>query len=220
MSALSIVFSGIVALSTVVYAILTWRLTSETRAMRKAQTDPHVSLTVQRLENHVGSMEIVVENLGPGPAKNVTFRPSEDLVLDSRTNSTLSQMGLFRHGVTYMSPGQRFRFFLVSTTDHPELLANEPVRIEIAYETVVGEKKVGEYFIDFRILEGMWALPEPDSRKIADSLTKISTEIHAMTSELPQLHVQAQTKAEHRQEEEEIGDERQRRRESAFGEEN
>jgi hypothetical protein len=185
--------------------------------MRKVQTDPHVSLTVQP-SDHVGSMDIIVENLGPGPAKNVRFSLSEDLVLDSRTNPTLSQMGLFRYGVTYLSPGQRFRFFLVSTIDHPELLAHEPVRIEIAYETVAGEKKVGEYFIDFRVLEGMWALSEPDSRKIAESLKKISTEVHAMTSGLSQLHVQTQTKAEHQQEREGIGNALQRRQESALGE--
>lgn len=129
---------------------------SETRAMRKAQTEPHVSFTVQPSESHVGIVEMIVENHGPGAAKNIGFALSEDLAIDENPSAALSQTGLFRHGVTYLSPRQRFRFFLVSTIDYPELLAKEPVRVEIAYETVAGEKKVGEYFIDFCVLEGMW----------------------------------------------------------------
>ena len=37
---LTIFFSGVVAASTVVYAVLTWKLVSETRKMREVQTEP------------------------------------------------------------------------------------------------------------------------------------------------------------------------------------
>ena len=37
--AVGVVSSGLVTLATLVYAVLTWRLVSETRRMRKAQTD-------------------------------------------------------------------------------------------------------------------------------------------------------------------------------------
>ena len=39
----NLLFSGIVAISTVVYAFLTWQLVSETRKMRKVQTEPSVA---------------------------------------------------------------------------------------------------------------------------------------------------------------------------------
>lgn len=38
--AFAVAFSAVVAITTVVYAILTWRLVSETRKMRVAQTEP------------------------------------------------------------------------------------------------------------------------------------------------------------------------------------
>jgi hypothetical protein len=44
---LLLVFSGVVALSTVVYAVLTWKLVAETRKMREAQTEPKVSVFVE-----------------------------------------------------------------------------------------------------------------------------------------------------------------------------
>lgn len=40
-----LVFSGNVAVSTFIYAVLTWRLVSETKRLRVAQTDPMVSVT-------------------------------------------------------------------------------------------------------------------------------------------------------------------------------
>lgn len=185
---LSIIFSGVVALSTVVYAILTWRLTSETRAMRKAQTEPHVSFAVHPSEASVGLMELVVENDGPGPALNVRFEAAEDLMLGPHREVPLSQMGLFRRGVSYMSPGQRYRFFFASTFDNPELITMEPVRVEVTYETALGEKRAGGAFIDFRALEGMYGPAIPDSKKIAKLLEALSADLQSIASGVRHLH--------------------------------
>ena len=51
---LTVIFSFIVAISTVVYAILTWKLTSETTKMREAQTTPNVLVTVEPEDFHEG----------------------------------------------------------------------------------------------------------------------------------------------------------------------
>ena len=40
---LIIAFTGVVALSTVAYALLTWRLVSETQKLRSARGDPQTS---------------------------------------------------------------------------------------------------------------------------------------------------------------------------------
>jgi hypothetical protein len=39
---MTLLFSGVVAVSTFFYAILTWKLVSETRKMREAQTEPKI----------------------------------------------------------------------------------------------------------------------------------------------------------------------------------
>ena len=64
---LIIAFSGVVAVSTVVYAVLTWRLVSETRSLRKAQTDPQLSVSVQSDRgDHGGLVDLVIMNHGGG----------------------------------------------------------------------------------------------------------------------------------------------------------
>lgn len=46
--ALSLVFAMVVAIATVFYAILTHRLVEETERMRLAQTEPSVSVRIER----------------------------------------------------------------------------------------------------------------------------------------------------------------------------
>ena len=45
--AITVIFTAVVAIATVVYAILTWKLVSETRMMREVQTEPKISAIIQ-----------------------------------------------------------------------------------------------------------------------------------------------------------------------------
>ena len=70
---LMVIFAGVVAASTVVYAVLTSRLVTETRRMREVQTEPRVSIRVE--VDHTGrpGYELTIRNEGQGAAKNVKF---------------------------------------------------------------------------------------------------------------------------------------------------
>ena len=52
--AIQVVFSGIVTLATLIYAVLTWKLVSETRRMRKAQTDAKVTVGIRLTNRQIG----------------------------------------------------------------------------------------------------------------------------------------------------------------------
>lgn len=43
--ALNVIFTGVVTIATAVYAVLTWKLVSETRQMREVQTEPKIEIT-------------------------------------------------------------------------------------------------------------------------------------------------------------------------------
>jgi len=49
----SLIFSALVAVSTMVYAVLTWKLVSETKKMREAQTEPKISVSIQPREEWI-----------------------------------------------------------------------------------------------------------------------------------------------------------------------
>ena len=62
--AFNVLFSLVVAASTVFYAILTRRLVRETERMRAAQTDPHVSVRLEPSVEWINFILLIVENLG------------------------------------------------------------------------------------------------------------------------------------------------------------
>lgn len=70
---LNVIFSGLVAISTVVYAVLTWQLVSETRKMREAQQEPKFLVTTQPREDSLDFVEMIVKNIGLEPAYEVKF---------------------------------------------------------------------------------------------------------------------------------------------------
>ena len=72
--ALSILFSAAVTVATVVYAILTWKLVTETRLLREAQTEPRIEITAQPFETAYNLLRLQVRNTGLGPAQRLRFR--------------------------------------------------------------------------------------------------------------------------------------------------
>lgn len=71
--ALTVLFTGVVTISTVVYSILTGKLVSETTKMRQVQTEPKIEVTIKSFDNAINIVRLHIRNIGLGPAINVTF---------------------------------------------------------------------------------------------------------------------------------------------------
>ena len=94
--AITVIFTAVVAIATGVYAILTWRLVSETRKMREAQTEPKVSAIIQPKEEWLNFIDLVVQNVGLGPAYNINFQVNPDFE-DIARRFKVSEIGFMRH---------------------------------------------------------------------------------------------------------------------------
>ena len=108
--AFAVIFSAVVAIATVVYAFLTWRLVSETRKMREAQTEPKVSVTIQPREERIKLIDMVIQNIGLGPAYNIKFEINPDF--ECMKGKFLSELGFMKNGLKYLAPNQKLQFFL------------------------------------------------------------------------------------------------------------
>ena len=71
--ALTVIFTGVVTIATIAYAVLTWSLVSETKKMREVQTEPRIEITLKPLNFAINIVRLHVRNIGLGPAKNVEF---------------------------------------------------------------------------------------------------------------------------------------------------
>ena len=198
------VFSGVVAGSTVVYAFLTWRLVSETRRMREVQTEPRVSVRIE--QNHTGQSgyELVVRNEGQGPAKNVRFVFKGDASYFRRSflrnaPPTVDQLPVIKDGLDYMETGQTFRFTLgIVSREEFDRAAQAPWTFCTKYENLYGRTKEDIYVVDFsQFRGGIFDTNWPE--KISKHLDFIQRDLHRLTEGYAKVQVVTQTREEFEQ---------------------
>jgi len=107
-----------VSIATAVYAILTWKLVSETRKMREVQTEPKIFVTIQPREEWINFIDLVIQNTGLGPAYNIKFEVNPDF--EYVKGKFLSELGFVKNGLKCLAPNQKLQFFLTSMIENPE----------------------------------------------------------------------------------------------------
>lgn len=196
--ALNVVFAAIVTTATVVYSILTWKLVTETRRMRKAQTDARVSISLSVSEKWVNLIDLVVRNEGVGPAFDIKFAVNvfNREEFDKKLLQTIDKLGFLQKGIPYLSPGQEVHSFLTSMTDNYEKKREAVIEVIIVYRTSSGDTATERYILDFSIFEGLRRLGTPPLHSIAASLEKIEKNIGNLSSGFNRLKVIAYTKSD------------------------
>lgn len=174
--AFDVIFSAIVAIATVVYAVLTWRLTSETRKMREAQTEPKLSVTIQPREEGINFIDMIIQNVGLGPAYNIKFEVNPDF--EYAKGKFLSELGFMKIGLRYLAPNQKLQFFLTNMNENFEEKTKKPFEIKLTYQNSIGKTYEDVYLIDFSQLIGLCQLGEPPLYNMAKNIEKIQKDIH------------------------------------------
>ena len=191
--AFAVIFSAVVAIATVVYAILTWRLVSETRKMREAQTEPKVSVTIQPREEWIKLIDMVIQNIGLGPAYNIKFEINPDF--EYMKGKFLSELGFMKNGLKYLAPNQKLQFFLTSMIENFEEKTKKSFEIRVTYQNSIGKTYKDVYTIDFSQLIGLSQLgEEPPLYKIAKNVEEIKKDIHHLSTGFHKIKVIRYTK--------------------------
>jgi hypothetical protein len=193
---LTIIFSALVSIATVVYAILTWRLVSETRKMREAQTEPKIFVYIQgRLANVI---EMVIQNTGSGPAYGISFEINPDFEYEE--GKFLSELSLMKEGLSHFAPGQKLKFLLTFLLENLEEKIKNPFRICVIYKNSIGKIYKDVYLIDFSPLIGLGSI-RPPLRGISENIERIKNDIHHLATRFHKMEVIIQTKKEFEEEE-------------------
>lgn len=133
--AFAVMFSAVVAIATIVYAILTWKLVSETTKMREAQTEPKVSVTIHPREEWINFIDMVIQNIGLGPAYDIKFKINPDF--EYAKGRFLSELGFMKNGLRYLAPNQKLQFFLTSMIENFEEKTKKLFEIRVTYQNSV-----------------------------------------------------------------------------------
>jgi len=209
--ALQAVFSGLVMAATVVYALLTWRLASETRQMRRLQVQPEISVTIQPQEENMNFVDMVIENIGLGPAYDLRLETDSDL----RWRGTkLVDMGVFQQGIRFFAPRQRLDFFLVNVADDFDKLMSTTVRVKAIFRDQRGERYTRDFALKFSEFQGLRRVGTPPLTRLARSLEQLRNDLYRSATGLQAIRVQIERRP--LPDEEEV-DERERGTEAKDG---
>jgi len=179
-SLVTVMFTAVVAIATVAYALLTYTLVKETIRLREAETEPQISLHAERDRETPELLHLVLSNMGKGPAYSVqtTFDADAALVqiMREQINFDLNEVS-FLKGLRYVVPGQEFRT-LLSTV---KMLSPEPplpaLRFEVTYSNRRGHEYSEQFLLDPLEFKGQgW----PGGSRLADAIKGVQAELREL----------------------------------------
>ncbi|MCK4680422.1 hypothetical protein KAT82_04810 [bacterium] len=179
---LMVVFSAVVAGSTVAYALLTRNLVRETALLRRAQTEPQVSVYLTPGQRWLHMLELVVRNSGQGGARDIRCAISaSDANLEAH-NVHVDCLRLLEH-ILYLAPGEEIRSFFGDASNFLEEPPLEEFSIAVEYNTEMGELRQREFRIRPIQYGGVARLGELPEHEVAKSLVSLSKDLHSLVSE-------------------------------------
>lgn len=202
--ALTVLFTAVVTISTVVYSILTGKLVSETTKMRQVQTEPKIEITIEPFDFAINIVRLHVRNIGIGPAMNVTFNMK--IISGGQIAQTLidefTKANFLKIGLKYFGPGQeRYSHYTQLTQQYNEKIESVLV-VETSYQSTTGVNYIEQSIIDMSELKGAYQLGTPNLYSIAKSLEKIQQDISNIVSGHKKISAQIYTEEDRQKEKE------------------
>lgn len=156
----TLIFSGIVALSTIAYVILTWKLARETRLSREFNLESHISAYLEVTETTPGIVMLIIKNIGKGIAKNVSFQVSKDI--DYPESFSLSDISIFNDGITFFPPDYKFKFILTDIKGHKDR-QNDSLTFKITYSDAIKKNRSQWFTLKFSEIKDQGKLTPPET---------------------------------------------------------
>jgi len=203
--ALTVLFTAVVAISTIAYAIVTWSLVSETKRMREVQTEPKIEITLKPLDFAINIVRLHVRNIGLGPARNVKFTSSVASGGEGAENlvKEFNKANFLKAGLKYFGPGHEFDSGYTQITKDFDTKIASVITYDIEYESVTGKRYSDQITIDVAELKGMNQLGTPNLYAIAQSIKEIQKEFSHVVSDFKKIHADVYTAEDRNREEEE-----------------
>jgi hypothetical protein len=177
---ITVIFTAVVALSTVFYALLTAALVIETKKIREVQTEPLIEIVIEPLEEAINIIRLRIKNIGLGSARKVSFMSSVLQGGESAQKllSEFTDANFFKKGLTYLGPNQQVYSKCTQMAENVEQKIKSILQFDIRYESITGKPYNETSVIDLSEMKGMSQLGTPNLYSIAKSLKKIQKDIN------------------------------------------
>lgn len=204
--ALNVIFTGVVTVATAVYAVLTWRLVTETRLMREVQTEPKLSVSLRSIDEAIHIVRLHFRNIGQGPALNVKFTPRIEVGTEISASllEEFTKPNFFKTGLSYFGPGQERISMYTQLHENHEAKLSTVLAFDVEYVSLTGKKYKDTLVVDLSEYKGTHQLGKPHLYAIALSLEKLQKDVERLAGGSKRLKTdvysnedRAQERAEH-----------------------
>lgn len=182
--ALTVVFAFIVAIATIVYAKLTKSLVSETKKLRKAQTEPNVCAYVQIMPGMYPYSAFVIENIGMGPAHNVSFYFESDYTVFDK--ESVSEQDVFKQGINYLAPNQKVIPFLFAG-ETKKRTSQPPLNMTIDFKNSIGDDFKSSFTIVMDRNIGISEVEGRDTKKMEHEIRDLKNSVNALSNAIKKI---------------------------------
>ena len=165
---------AILALTTIIYALITSRMLYETKKMRLSQTEPDVFITVQPPEYLGNATYLVIQNIGLGAAYDLRFKVEPDVQVRSGRN--LSDITFMKHGFRYLAPKQKLECYIAGPMEEAQQKENILHEITV-YQNKNKKSYEATFVLDFTNYFGVMRVEASPFDGIADKLDAINRSI-------------------------------------------
>ncbi len=203
-----IAFAAVVSAGSALVSIrLTWRLSEDNRALRKAGTEPEVVayLGIDRRSAYL--VYLVLENVGQGPAVDVEYLADADPQDFAAHNVRKVPARTQRKIASVLPQGESRQRFMEGSTSllgSDEKPALEPFRVKVSYSNLRGVPMgPKEYLLDVAELGDVVEVVPSDER-LANSVEKIQGQLGQFAMGSGRLHVETITTEERESRDEEL----------------
>lgn len=177
--AFTVIFTGVVTISTVIYAVLTAKLVSETQRMRQAQTEPKLEVTLKSSEHWISLLRLHMKNIGLGPAYDIAFKVYTETDSDGARAiiTDVTKANLFTSGVKYIGPGRVIITGYTQMTKMYEQKIESVICFDITYKDCNQKEFKEKFRIDLSEFKGLTQIGTPPLYAIVESIQKLEKSI-------------------------------------------
>lgn len=161
MTIIALIFSGVVAICTIVYSYLTNRLVKETKLSREFHLEAYMIAYLVNSETSPDIVSLIVRNIGNGIARNLSLKIIKDI--EYPNCNKLNEFGIFNKKLDFFPPNYENKYFLMSLSENYDEKSNDFIEFEITYDDAITKNKKQSFKLEFKDIQGIGKLTPPET---------------------------------------------------------
>lgn len=184
---IQVIFAGVVAIATSVYAILTAMMWKEMRHTNERLERPNVQAILEPGRSWGPLFELIIRNSGNAPVYDVTISV-KPLDLPSWGDRIASELSLFNVPIPVLAEGQELRTKLFLYPDVVKIKGKDTkITFDIRYKTSNGREHTQKFDYKLDVYEGLSVYKKGSLNDVVKELEKVTKELSGLSGKFDKV---------------------------------